>query len=433
MSELKSLFGPSQEKIWRRLSREVGGQFREGGIFTPHAVQVRAEDWLITLDTHAFSDSSGSGSYTRLRAPYFNPERFRFEIYRASFFTELWKGLGMQDIEVGYPRFDRDFVIKGNGPGRVRRLFENERIRRLIDAQPKVRLSVKGHEGVFSKFPAGVDELHFESAGTLKDLAQLRALFDLFAEVLQELCHEGKAYEDDVRIHMRRLRAPGGQIRDNYVIWDGDQPRRDAAAALGRLGDPVAGPALTAVLKDKDAVLIARAIEALAQIGDARAVGPLVRRLGDIKTADGRPIRDRVADALRQLGEGALVDAVMSALEGDCARLKAYEGEYREAIIEALCNSIRWRSATHPANALAEIHAVEALPRLRGVLTNFARRSPTGQAIADAIRRLEARASLPRAAAAADVEGDTLPRSAGEPGPDRGTLPRGSRAPDGPG
>ena len=73
---------------------------------------------------------------------------------------------------------------------------------------------------------------------------------------------------------------------------------------------------------------------------------------------------------------------------------------------------------------------MEALPRLRAILTNFGRRNPTGQAVADAIRRLEARASLPRAAAAADVEVDTLPRAAGQPGPDRGTLPRGSRAPE---
>ena len=189
---------------------------------------------------------------------------------------------------------------------------------------PVFHLSVKGHEGMLSKFPAGVDELHFQSGSTIKNLAQLRKLFDLFAEILQQLCHEGKAYEDDVRIHMRRLRAPGGRIRDKYVIWEGDEPRRAAAIALGRLRDPVAGPALTSVLKDKDTMLIARAVEALARIGDARAIGPLVRRLGDR-----RPIREYVAEALRQLGEGDLADTVHAALGGDFGRLKSYSGAYR--------------------------------------------------------------------------------------------------------
>ena len=118
----------------------------------------------------------------------------------------------MQDIEVGHPRFDRDFVIKGTPPGRIRRLFDNAKIRRLIDAQPRIHLSVKAHEGIFDKLPARVDELHSQAAGTIKDLPQLRMLFELFAEVLQQVCHEGKAYEDDVRIHIRRLRArPGGR------------------------------------------------------------------------------------------------------------------------------------------------------------------------------------------------------------------------------
>ena len=423
MSLLKALFGPSQEEIWRQFSREVGGQFHEGGFLTSSAVQARTDDWIITLDTYT-QGGQAPQTYTRLRAPYFNPESFRFEIYRSGFFSELWKGMGMQDIEVGHPRFDRDFVIKGNAPGRVRRLFDNEKIRHLIDAQPSIHLSVKGHEGMLSKFPAGVDELHFQSGSTIKNLAQLRKLFDLFAEILQQLCHEGKAYEDDVRIHMRRLRAPGGRIRDKYVIWEGDEPRRAAAIALGRLRDPVAGPALTSVLKDKDTMLIARAVEALARIGDARAIGPLVRRLGDR-----RPIREYVAEALRQLGEGDLADTVHAALGGDFGRLKSYSGAYRAEIIEALGNAVSWRSGTHPANALAEIHAVEALPQLRAALRNLGGQNPAGEAVVAAIKRLEARASLPRAASAADVEADTLPRAAREPGPDSTTLPRGSRAP----
>ena len=431
MSLLKALFGPSQEEIWRQLSSEVGGHFHEGGLFSHAAVQARTDDWIITLDTYTQSTGNMHQTYTRLRAPYFNPEGFRFEIYRAGIFSGLGKALGTQDIEVGHPRFDRDFVIKGNAPRRVRRLFDNEKIRDLIDAQPKIHLSVKGHDGWFGKFPAGVDELHFQSAGTIKDRAQLRTLFDLFAEVLQQVCHDGKAYEDDVQIHIRRLRAPGGRIKDKHILWEGDGPRRDAAAALGRLKDPAAGPALASVLGDEDALLRARAIEALAEIQHARAIGPLVRLLGDTREADGRPIRDRVGDALRQLGEGELVDTVLAALGGDFGRLKAYDGGYRAEIIEALGNAITWRSGTHPANALAEINAVEALPRLREVLRDVGGQNPTGQAVSGAIKKLEARASLPRAAAASDVEVDTLPRSAREPGPDSATLPRGSRAPSG--
>ena len=429
MSLLKALFGPSQKEIWRQLSSEVGGDFHEGGLLTASAVQGRADDWIITLDTYTQSTGNTHQTYTRLRAPYFNPEGFRFEIYRSSIFTEMGKALGMKDIEVGHPRFDGDFVIKGNAPRRVRRLFDNEKIRHLIDAQRRIHLSVKGHDGWFGKFPAGVDELHFQSAGVIKDLEQLRTLFDLFTEVLQQVCHEGKAYEDDVRIHIRRLRAPGGEIKDKHVLWESYGPRRDAAAALGRLNDPAAVPALASVLWDEDALLRARAIDALTEIGHRDGIGPLIRLLGDIREAGGRRIRDRVAEALRQLGEGELADTVLAALGGDSGRLKALGSEYREEIIAALGEALVGPSGTHAANALAEIHAVEALPRLREVLRRVGEQGPRGQAISAAVKKLEARASLPRAAAAADVEVDTLPRPAREPGPDAATLPRGSRAP----
>lgn len=429
MSILKALFGPSKEEIWRQLSEEVGGEFREGSWFKQSAVQARTGDWMITLDTYTQSSGQSSSSYTRLRAPYYNPERFRFEIYRAGFFSEVGKALGMQDIEVGHQRFDDDFVIKSNRPARVRRLFDNAEIRRLIDVQPRIHLSVKAHEGVFSKFPRGVDELHFQALGTIKDLRHLRHLFDLFAEVLHQVCHEGKAYEDDVRIHIRRLSAPGGQIEDTRLLWDGDEPRRAAAAALGSLKARAAVRPLTLVLRDDDKVLGIRAIKALGEIGDPKAVRPLITLLGDNRRVEGRRICDRAADALRQLGEEELVDTVAAALGGEFGPLKALGDEYRREIIEALGSALEGPWGIGAANALAAIHAVEALPGLREVLRRIGGRLTLGEAVSGAIRELETRASLPRAAAASDVEVDTLPRPAREPGPDPGTLPRGTGAP----
>ena len=424
MSFLKALFGPSQTEMWRQLSREVRGKFHEGGLLAKSAVQARTRDWIMTLDTFTDGDKQ---TYTRLRAPYFNPEGFRFEIYRASVFTGLGKALGAQDIGVGHPRFDQDFVIKSNAPRRVRRLFDNEKIRHLIDAQPRIHLSVKGHDGWLSKFPDGVDELHFKALGTIKDVAQLRTVFDLFAEVLQEVCHEGRAYQDDVRIHIRRLSAPGGRIEDTHILWESYGMRRDAAAALGRLEDPAAIPALTSVLWDKDVVLRARAIESLAQIGHASAIRPLIRLLGDNREADGQPIRALATAALRSLGEGELVDSVLVALDGEVARLKAYRGGYRREIGVALCYALEGASGTQAANALAEINAVEALPRLRKAQRMAFAKGATREAIAAAIKKLDARASLPRAASATDATVDTLPRAAHEPGPDHKTLPRRSQ------
>jgi hypothetical protein len=109
----------------------------------------------------------------------------------------LSKLLGMQDIEVGDPEFDKASIIKGNDEFKVRELFANPKIQQMILAQPKIHLEVKDSEGWFGpKFPENVDELYFQVAEVIKDTERLKALFDLFATVLDQLCKIGSAYKE---------------------------------------------------------------------------------------------------------------------------------------------------------------------------------------------------------------------------------------------
>jgi len=190
-------FGPCKDEVWRQLSQEIGAEFVEGGLWKGgNKVQVYANPWTITLDTYTVHSQHSHVTYTRMRAPYVNPDRLRFTIYRKGIFSDLGKLLGMQDIEVGDPDFDEAFIIKGTDEFKVRDLFANPKIRQMIQAQPKFRLDVKDSEGWFGpKFPEDVDELHFQVVGVIKDLERLKGLFDLFAAVLDELCRIGSAYK----------------------------------------------------------------------------------------------------------------------------------------------------------------------------------------------------------------------------------------------
>ena len=76
-----------------------------------------------------------------MRAPYVNPEGFRFTIYRKGILSELGKLFGMQDIEIGDPEFDEAFIIKGTDEARVQNLFADAKLRELIRAQPTIQLS----------------------------------------------------------------------------------------------------------------------------------------------------------------------------------------------------------------------------------------------------------------------------------------------------
>lgn len=196
MSPLRAWFGPSREDVWRELSDQIGASYVDGGFWKGDKVQARHGEWTITLDTYTVHANNAHVAYTRLRAPYVNPGGFRFVIYRRSVFTGLGRFFGMQDVEVGHPEFDQDFVIKGSNDGHLRNLFSSPRLRELLSRQPGGKLEVKEDEGWFGpSFPDGVDELCFTVRGVVKDLDRLKEMYELFAEALDQLCRIGAAYE----------------------------------------------------------------------------------------------------------------------------------------------------------------------------------------------------------------------------------------------
>jgi hypothetical protein len=195
MSSLRKWLGPSREEIWRRLAAELGSDYVEGGFVKSGQVRVSHGEWTITLD--AYFSAASKSAYTRLRAPFVNPEGFRFAVYRRGLFTDLAKRLGLRDVEVGDLDFDRDFVVQGNDDDKLRQLFASSRLRELLAAQPRVRLTLQDERGSFGKreHPEGTDDLCFAVPGVIKDIDRLARLFALLAETLDQLCRLGAAYE----------------------------------------------------------------------------------------------------------------------------------------------------------------------------------------------------------------------------------------------
>jgi len=200
---LQKLFGPSTQEVWRQLCAEIGAQYVEGGFWKGDKVQATHGPWTITLDTYTVSNGKSSTVYTRMRAPFEDPDGFRFTVYREGIFSAIGKWFGMQDIEIGDEDFDRDFILKSNDGSKLRELLGSSRIRELIGQQPQVYFEVKDDEGFFrSSFPEGVDELYFQVVGIIKDVERLKLLYDLFAETLDQLCRIGSASQNTPNVSL---------------------------------------------------------------------------------------------------------------------------------------------------------------------------------------------------------------------------------------
>jgi hypothetical protein len=109
--------------------------------------------------------------------------------------------------------------------------------------------------------------------------------------------------------------------------------RRNAAAALGKLGDTRAVEPLITVLGDKDRDVRRNAVAALGQLGDSRAVEPLITALRD----EDRDVRRNAATALGKLGDTRAVEPLIKAL-GD----SYYELRLNVAAALAALGQLQW-------------------------------------------------------------------------------------------
>lgn len=203
MSLLRRLFGPDIREIWHKLCQEIGGDFVEGGAWQGDKVEVKHGHWTITLDIFHVHTGKVPVPFTRLRAAYVNPDQFRFRVTRRGLFSGLGKLLGMQDVQVGYEKFDHDFVIKGNNESKLKALFANEQLRTLLMVQPEVHFEVEDDEGWLGPdYPPDTDALKFLVSGVVDDVARLKSLFELLAVTLDQLCLIGSAYEGEPPIKL---------------------------------------------------------------------------------------------------------------------------------------------------------------------------------------------------------------------------------------
>ena len=201
---LRGLFGPSKAEIWSQMAADIGADYIEGGWFKGDGVVYQHGEWKLVLDTYTVRSNNSSTTYTRLRAPFVNKDGLYFKIYREGVFSSVGKFFGMQDLEIGDPFFDDSFVIKGNNQQQLIRLLSDEQLKNLMHDQSRISLEIRDDEGWFgADFAEGVDELYFCRVGVMRDVAELKALFELVSHTLTRLVLIDSAYENDPNVDLK--------------------------------------------------------------------------------------------------------------------------------------------------------------------------------------------------------------------------------------
>jgi hypothetical protein len=209
------------KKSWQKFCDEIGAEYIDGGLLGEGQIAASFNVWTIIFSISMIKYWRGPTlTRTQINAPFVRKgDEWRFKVYRTTFFSSLAQAFGIQDIQIGEPEFDQTFVLKSSDKSKAQALFGNQRIRELLKAQipnwdsfgphmskiapkpfhaviksgwfdPTFRLEIK-------RYKKGISQLYFEQDTLITETRRLRSIYELFSEVLTQLCKIGVATEAD--------------------------------------------------------------------------------------------------------------------------------------------------------------------------------------------------------------------------------------------
>ena len=194
----RNRFAHHEEEVWRKLSEELGGVFKNEEGWRHDEVKIQDGDWTVTLSFVGHIGRRLDAIYTCFRAPYVNPEGFRFELYREELAHGLGKLFGVQDVQIGDKTVDKMFMIKATDEAKLKKLLADPELRQLLATEKDLHVVVRDADKLFAtEFPDGVDELVVEVPGKVEDGERLKRLYKLFALLLHGIGRFSDAYTRD--------------------------------------------------------------------------------------------------------------------------------------------------------------------------------------------------------------------------------------------
>ncbi len=198
MTKKKKRRRTRHEEAWTALAEALGGEPVENRRGRLKMVRFPAEPWTIVLDHHTPGGDSSSGR-TRVRATFRMRDDFRFRVFRRNLLTDVGKVFGMQDIEVGMPQLDRDYIVQSSSPGKVQALLIARDVAKPLEALRAGRFEVRKVRRL-TRQDASLRELIYHREGLAYDADTLRLMVGLVQAALKHMVRLGAAVREPAGI-----------------------------------------------------------------------------------------------------------------------------------------------------------------------------------------------------------------------------------------
>jgi hypothetical protein len=138
----------------------------------------------VFIDIDLGGGFEGGFAITNIKSMLLAEPTFRFALYHENFMDEIGKFFGMEDIEIGYPEFDKKVVIKTDDPSAIHPFFEDRETRKVFGKLKNFNLGITYHHDENNlKQPY----LEFEIEEALDTLQLLKPVFYAYFNILKQI------------------------------------------------------------------------------------------------------------------------------------------------------------------------------------------------------------------------------------------------------
>ncbi len=166
-----SISNRRRKVAWTEFAINTGLTYQPGRYFF---LSGRVEGDYRGYPTRLFTYSSGSGNnrstYTRLELDVTHPEGALFTLSRESWMNNVFRKIGVDDMEIGDPQFDEHFYLKSKPEEYAAHILNHDLRARLVR-------ELQGRLGLWH------GELYVTRGGLDRDVARLRNHLEMLAEI----------------------------------------------------------------------------------------------------------------------------------------------------------------------------------------------------------------------------------------------------------
>lgn len=176
------LISGENDEIWRKISEDLD---QKDPLDYQVTISTSGRQVSLNIDIDLGGGFEGGYAVTSFSSLLHINESFRFAIHREDFIDEIGKFFGMQDVEIGYEEFDKKMLIKTNDADKVRFIFSDLEVRKVLQMLDNFSFGIANHHVGDSHLKEPFLELVIEEGIT--DTDALKDIYNAFINVLNKI------------------------------------------------------------------------------------------------------------------------------------------------------------------------------------------------------------------------------------------------------